>query len=615
MSSIGYERRTVWSLLSNQRYYLDYYQREYKWEKEHVLQLLEDLETRFFNSYSENHDRREVGKYPHYFLGPIIICEKDGKRYIIDGQQRITTLTLILICLNDLQKGKDSEVEGLATLIYSDDYGTKSFNIDVEERREVLDAIYNGKELNIKNIKPSAQNIQTRYDDIQTYFSESSGLNGRPLPYFINWLIKNVDLIEITPPTEEDGYTIFETMNDRGLKLDLYEMLKGYILNNVAEDKRDEASKIWKEQIDRLQAVSEKIGKRGLIEDFFKAWLRSKYATTIRKREANSKNEDFEIIGSAFHRWIRDKRAIIGLVTKDDFFKFLKEFEFFSEIYMNLRKYAAEFNPEFQHVYYNNWWNFTLQFPLILSVINNSDSIEDINKKINIISRYVERLIIFRYINGKRVGYATLSYNIYTLITRIRNLNTQQIEQILKEEYDRSPEDIQNFDNFKLEYSKNKYLIHFLLARMTYFIEQHSDIASNFVDYVSDHFDIEHIISSNYTMHQGKFTDELEFNEYRNRFGDLLLLPYSINRSHQDDSYEDKLDYYFGQNLLAKTLNTKCYEHNRKFLDYKNKYNLLFKPYEHFGKTEIKERQELYRQLINEIWTSENTSISSTSIT
>ena len=72
----------------------------YVWQTEHITELISDLIDEFSNSYESKHERKEVGNYAHYFLGSIIICEKDDKRFIIDGQQRLTTLTLLLIYLN-----------------------------------------------------------------------------------------------------------------------------------------------------------------------------------------------------------------------------------------------------------------------------------------------------------------------------------------------------------------------------------------------------------------------------------------------------------------------------------------------------------------------------------
>ena len=68
-----------------------------------------------------------------------------------------------------------------------------------------------------------------RYDDIEKYFPDE--IKGDSLPYFIDWLKYNVVFVEIVAYSDDNAYTIFETMNDRGLNLTPTEMLKGFILS------------------------------------------------------------------------------------------------------------------------------------------------------------------------------------------------------------------------------------------------------------------------------------------------------------------------------------------------------------------------------------------------
>ena len=95
--------RSVRDLLKGQKYKIDYYQREYRWEEKHVQELIDDLVDRFQEDYQPSHQRKQVRDYGHYFLGSIIISKKEDGYYIVDGQQRLTSLTLLL--MTPLQKG------------------------------------------------------------------------------------------------------------------------------------------------------------------------------------------------------------------------------------------------------------------------------------------------------------------------------------------------------------------------------------------------------------------------------------------------------------------------------------------------------------------------------
>jgi uncharacterized protein with ParB-like and HNH nuclease domain len=140
----------------------------------------------------------------------------------------------------------------------------------------------------------SVKNIISRYQDIEELFSDE--LMNEALPYFIDWLIDNVTFVEIKTYSDEDAYTIFETMNDRGLNLTPTEMLKGYLLSNMnIPEQKLELNELWK---NRIFGLKEKIDKDE-DNEFFKSWLRAKYAQSIRPGKAGAENEDFEKIAKS----------------------------------------------------------------------------------------------------------------------------------------------------------------------------------------------------------------------------------------------------------------------------------------------------------------------------
>jgi uncharacterized protein with ParB-like and HNH nuclease domain len=137
--------RTVRQLLANRKYAIDYYQREYKWQRKQISELLDDLAAKFLDSYEAGHERRAVADYGHYFLGSIIISDKDGQKFIIDGQQRLTTLTLLLIYLQHQLADPDQKGQ-IADLIFSLQFGNRSFNLNIPERTACMEALYKGED-------------------------------------------------------------------------------------------------------------------------------------------------------------------------------------------------------------------------------------------------------------------------------------------------------------------------------------------------------------------------------------------------------------------------------------------------------------------------------------
>jgi uncharacterized protein with ParB-like and HNH nuclease domain len=88
-----------------------------------------------------------------------------------------------------------------------------------------MDVFLNGQPFDLTDRTESLQNLYQRYQDLEQSFPVE--LRGEALPYFIDWLLENVHLVEITAYSDDDAYTIFETMNDRGLSLSPTDMLKG----------------------------------------------------------------------------------------------------------------------------------------------------------------------------------------------------------------------------------------------------------------------------------------------------------------------------------------------------------------------------------------------------
>ena len=141
MKKIDGVARSVRDILKGNKYSIDYYQREYKWESKQLAELVADLTAKFDQAWEPSHARKEVEKYPYYFLGSIIISEKDAEPFIVDGQQRLTSLTLLLTFLRRLQSGREDDVF-IDELIFSEKYGEKSFNLDVADRVDCMEALY-----------------------------------------------------------------------------------------------------------------------------------------------------------------------------------------------------------------------------------------------------------------------------------------------------------------------------------------------------------------------------------------------------------------------------------------------------------------------------------------
>jgi hypothetical protein len=599
MSQIQAHARSVNQLLTDAKYSIEYYQREYRWEIKQIEELLEDLTQTFLNQYDEQDERKQVAHYDHYFLGSIIVSIRDGKKYLIDGQQRLTSLTLLLIYLHHQQiKQNVASPSAVSSLIFSEQFGEKSFNLDIPERTACMEALYNGQPFQTDGQPESIVNLVGRYNDIESFFPAE--LRGKALPYFVDWLRFSVDLVEISAPSDEEAYAIFETMNDRGLRLNPTDMLKGYLLANMSNEHRDQANQLWKQRI--LEFL--KVGKEE-DADFFKNWLRARYANTIRERKKDAKNRDFEEIG-AYHKWVRDNEQRVGLTTQSDYRQFvLTHFDRYSRHYQKMRAASQKLTPNLEYIYYNAFNNFTLQYPLMLAPINVDDHPATVEQKMRLVAGFIDIFVARRIVNFRTLSYSSIVYTMFNLMKDIRGLDVPMLSGVLKQ---RVCDMEETFDGVKDLYmhQQNRRYLHYLLARITQYIEQESGVPSTFEQYVTRNarnpFEVEHIWADKYQRHTDEFAGPNEFAAYRNRFGDLLLLPKSFNASFGDKPYAEKLPHYYGQNLLAKSLNDQCYQSNPGFLAFKHRSGLPFQAHDEYKKADIDARQELYRRICEEVW-------------
>ena len=597
MRKIDGKAKTVRELLKGVKYSIGYYQREYKWHDKQIRELVDDLSGKFLEDYQPGHERSKVAEYPHYFLGSIIVSEKDNASFIVDGQQRLTSLTLLLILLRNLQKDHVKKVN-VDELIFSEKFDQKSFNIHVDERTPAMVALYDGVPIDVTDRPESVQNLVQRYHDLEEAFPNE--LRDDALPYFIDWLLENVHLVEITAYSDDDAYTIFETMNDRGLSLSPTDMLKGYLLANMIQEKRTAANALWRDRIRGLNDAGKEVEA-----DCFKAWFRSQHATKIRERKRGAKPEDFDRIGTEFHRWLRDASDDIGLKQSDDFYRFIdRDFNFYSRQYLRIVKASAGLVTGLEHIFYNAQHGFTLQNMLLLAPLTPDDDAAMVDLKLGLTARYVDILLTWRLWNFRSIAYSTMQYAMFLVMRDIRGLPPAALATKLRESLAKEKETFASNDRLYV-HQQNRYALHRVLARLTDHVETQSGQPSRYAELVAEgpnRYEVEHIWADHAERHTDEFGHATDFSEYRNRIGGLLLLPKKFNASYGDLTYEKKLPHYLTQNLLARSLHKQCYEHNPGFLQFIEFSGLPFKAHDEFKKADLDARSALYRALAEKIW-------------
>lgn len=265
---------TIGELFQNYKYSIPLYQREYAWTIEHISQLISDIASNAVLNIEVN-----------YYLGTLVLFDEDGKFQTIDGQQRLTTLFLLLCYLKQ--------------------EGDRSFSFDTicydsrDRSTRTLKAIFNGDD-GIDNPEPNIiagwESIQQQLENICKEFSLSTDL-------FIQYLEDKVQLLKVFVPKHTDLNHYFEIMNVRGEQLEKHEVLKSRLMDKLDTDQdRHLFSKVWDSCSDMnkyLQLSLVKVNK-DIQKVFGKNWndLPSNY------QELRDKYPDFH---TNFHTEIKGK--------------------------------------------------------------------------------------------------------------------------------------------------------------------------------------------------------------------------------------------------------------------------------------------------------------------
>lgn len=232
---------------SDFQYEIPDYQRPYSWEEEHIKQLFDDL----YEFYQRKTDES-------YFLGSIVVIKQDNKPKadVVDGQQRLTSLTILFAALASYLSGKYKESvenylqqpENLAESIPSQPRLTLRkrdndfFNKYIQNLE--LDKL---KELNSEHdCKTDAQrNIYKNALALLNVISEKLS-NPEECFKFFQFLIQKCCLVIVSTPNQKSAFRIFSVMNNRGLDLLPTDILKADLIGKIT-DKQDEYTKKWED--------------------------------------------------------------------------------------------------------------------------------------------------------------------------------------------------------------------------------------------------------------------------------------------------------------------------------------------------------------------------------
>jgi hypothetical protein len=575
---------TVRQLFTGRRYRIDAYQREYSWSTRNVEDLVNDLTTRFREQWRPEHDRRDVLRYRPYFLGSVVTSRQGGASSVVDGLQRLTSLTLLLIYLHRAQDGRN-DVTSVLPLISSRRFDEESFNLQVTEGDRALWVLLNGAPLPT-DLGAFDRILLDRYQDMENVFPDD--LLDEPLPFLVDWLLHRVVLIEVEA-APQIALEIFESTSDRGNRLTGLDLLRSFLMRGVADADAAAVDAAWRRRV----AALDELDPNGAA-DFVKSWLRAKHAQDA---------ADDDAIGTAAHRWVADQgRMIMALHEPVDFRDLvLRDVDRLGARHAELLRAARTLTDGLEPVYYNAYNNLTLQYPLILAALHPDDDDATFLAKARMIAGALDIFVARCMITGADFRYATIQSRMFALARELRGMEPDKLAPRLGEELVGTDDPFETFATFGL-HQRNRAHVRYLLARMTAWVEQEYGLPHTFATYAAPgRYEVEQILAN-----RPELRPELaprRFQELRDRFGALLLLPAGVATGYSGMSYLRKLEHYKAENVLARSLHAAWYDDNTPFGALMERHELPFAPVRlDFDEVAIERRQELYRRLFELIW-------------
>lgn len=281
------KEKSVDKLLNDAIYFIPRNQRRYVWSAQNWTDLYDDVEL-VADGIAKSH-----------FIGSIVLKDEgkdDGlQRYtVIDGQQRILTLTIFLASIMFILKKRDmmDDFNGTLKYLVAKDIKAKEREIAYPEYHLSLPKIVNilkdtpQQELSQYSIKMfadlctvSAQKDKTIINAFKYFAGKIQELDSEKLLAMRDAII-GIGYVHIISSTEEDSYTIFEILNARGLDLEDHELLKNYIMRYLQPiERRDDAKRIWEE-------IENNLGKS--INEFLRHYALHKYNYNNDKKQSIS---------------------------------------------------------------------------------------------------------------------------------------------------------------------------------------------------------------------------------------------------------------------------------------------------------------------------------------
>ena len=607
MAEITSLMKDIKGILDNKnQFVIPDFQRSFVWTDENVNTLFTDFEEDT-NSYTDNLDT-----LPGYLLGNIVLIsnENNPTRFdVIDGQQRLTTLTLIFCALNklfmDIAEETRQNLGANAGMWIGHTFSFKEYFRILDNNLQFVDyKILHTQDLDFKETyksiikqgalvsdedNTSANNLEAVYESILQHLRSIYNDEPQKLLYFLQYLTTKVKLIETTAPSIERAFQLFEILNYRGQSLEPLDLLKNHLLKNltaapgITQNQIKDFSDSWSQFLKNLKDT----GKSKAIETstFIKHFIIGTKAINVKKKDLFEHFKDNDLVANDILQLSSDINSI-------------------SKVYASINKdpLSNDFLSNDDGMYTLFTLFNTVQIHPLLMPFYNASRVDKV-QLVDAAVRYVAA-VIFSYTQTNAIE-AELPEIIEKILhesdpARRLEVAVTELELRTKPYVDliRALLPVKDFGSKNKKQAPKAFQI---LKFIELYLNQKESIKTN------KKIELEHIMPQAADNDDYSFADEDTRKEYLNHLGNLTLLDKSLNASVKNGNFAEKLDHYKAcefviTRALAEEIDSPV-QNQQSLINFQNTYFAVDNPEQitYWDKTQIDERGQKLVEVLEKL--------------
>lgn len=581
-----FEDLTVDKSFQNYFYVVPDYQREYVWESEkHVKQLLVDV----YDAYTADRNKE-------YFIGTtVVFSDKGNTCELIDGQQRTTTLFLMLCAFRNIYRELGLPTKPMDNLISQptydhngDEVNKYHLELQYEASSNILVCIAEQKEYT-GEISLSTKRIEAAYQSIVSFIKENTERDNDELKRFFMYFLRNLKFIQISTPDINDALKIFETINERGAGLNPMDLLKNLIFRQIERSQFDRLKDRWQQLVSMLENEKEKPLR------FLRYFIMANYPSL----KNSARGDENTVREDEIYDWLTDNADKCDYVRNP--FKFVDLLLENATCYINFAKGKdknGNRTPYLDNIIRLGGGAFRQHLIVLLTARNLPD------ETFLYLAKNLENYLFYALFTKVQSKIFEKLFGKWNLtLTNVRNHEQMVdfVERYIKPETEKLAAEYKaRFILFK-QGDLQQYRLKYILAKLSQYVDMaHSGLKE--VPLLDNYFksgtEIEHILPQ---TPQADLKEQYpNYEELLPMLGNLTLLEQPMNGAIQNSKYELKLPVYATSKIYLTSslhhldmvgINTAVTRINKQLISF-----------DHWDPETIRMRQEMLYNLSLDIW-------------